>query len=376
MKRKLVKRVLTFMMLLALLISTASPIFTYAEELPKDEETKDIESVGSMEEGQESEEDELEVQSEGVDNTEDGEEIDKNNNDQYDVTKPVIEKIEFPQQGATVKANDTIQLYIYAYDTGTEEGALEVDVSISAVGTNDYGYGDLECSYDEKEKRYVCSYTLNGANAEKIAVTSIRVTDKAKNYIDYTCYDYDEREYKYWFNIEQQELKKINIKKFELKQNGQILKDANDLEMFFELEEEIEEGYRIYVSFANKTETREFSFYSEDSSNKKEFDYYRYSSGSCSDGEWELKDIYVTKGTMGRKEFLQIDDIGDCQYIIKKNETETETATEKPVITSVSVERNGEMLVAGEQVKITVRAESSGLLNKKGFVEFQAASGV
>lgn len=112
MKRKLVKRVLTFMMLLALLISTASPIFTYAEELPKDEETRDIESVGSMEERHESEEDELEVQSEGVDNTEDGEEIDENNNDQYDVTKPVIEKIEFPQQGATVKANDTIQLYI------------------------------------------------------------------------------------------------------------------------------------------------------------------------------------------------------------------------------------------------------------------------
>lgn len=366
MKRKLVKRVLTFMMLLALLISTASPIFTYAEELPKDEETRDIESVGSMEERHESEEDELEVQSEGVDNTEDGEEIDENNNDQYDVTKPVIEKIEFPQQGATVKANDTIQLYIYAYDTGTEEGALEVDVSISAVGTNDYGRGDLECSYDEKEKRYVCSYTLNGANAEKIAVTSIRVTDKAKNYIDYTCYD---NGYKYWANIEQQESKQINIKNFELKQNGQTLNEKDDLEMFLELEEELEDDYSVYVSFENKSIR---GFYLSCGENRKKFDCKTVVGTSYEDGDWTLKEIYVKKGSLGKREALEKDHIEVCKYTVKK--TETEIVKEKPVITSVSLDRNGEMLTAGDEAKIIVEVTSSNELKAYGTIKFVTAS--
>lgn len=373
MKRKLMKRVFTFMMLFALLISTARPVFTYAEELPGNEEKRDTENVGSMENSQETEGGEAVVQSEGLDGTESGDKTDKNDNGQYDVTKPVIEKVEFPQQGTIVKADDTILLYVYAYDTGTDEGALDVAVSISTVETSDYGSVSMKCSYDEKEKRYVCNCVLNGSSVEKIAVSSIRVADKSGNYVDYTCYD-ENGDYKYWVNTEQKELKEIHIKRFEFKQNGQTLNEKDSLEMFMELEEEIEDDYSIYASFERASEigTNSREFYLNREGNGKEFSCTETVNTYHEDGEGVLKEIYMKKGSLGKRETLQIDHIEECKYMVKK----TEIVKEKPVIVSVSMDRNGEMLSAGDEVKITVEATSSGQLSEYGTVEFMPASNI
>lgn len=371
MKRKLIKRVLTFMMLLALLVSTANPIFTYAEELPENGMKSDTENGGDIENELKSGTETVAVTPGEGDNVEGGDKTDQNNDGQYDVTKPVIEKVEFPQQGTTIKVDETILLYVYAYDTETEEGALDVNATISAVGTNNYGYEEMECSYDEKEKRYVCSYNLDGANVEKIVISSIRVTDKAGNYSDHTCQD-EKYEYKYWINTEQQEVKEKHIKKFELKQNGQILNENDNLEMFLELEEEIEDGYSIYVIFENGSSGR--GFYLNYGANKKEFDCKTTVGTDYGDGEWILKGISLKKGALGKWTTLQIDHIEECKYTVKKTETEVET--EKPVITSVSLDRNGEMLTAGDKAIITVGVDSSNGLYWYGTVEFMATSNI
>ena len=43
----------------------------------------------------------------------------------------MIEKVEFPKKGTTIKADETLQLYVYAYDTETEEGELRIETWIS-----------------------------------------------------------------------------------------------------------------------------------------------------------------------------------------------------------------------------------------------------
>ena len=90
---------------------------------------------------------------------------------------------------------------------------------------------------------------------------------------------------------------------------------------------------------------------------------------------WTLQGIYVKKDSLGKKESLNIDDIGECKYIVKK--TESNVTKSKPVITSVSLDKNGEMLSAGDKVNITIGAVSDeGKLNEYGHVSFFAVSNI
>lgn len=164
-------------------------------------------------------------------------------NEQYDTTKPVIEKVEFSQQGITVKADETIYLYVYTCDTGTEEGKLVVDARISADG----GIAYMDTSFDAGKGCYVCEYNLAGTSAEKVNISSIKVTDLAGNYTEYSCYE--NGGYQYWVSVEQQTSEEIHIKKFELKQNGQTLNEKDVLEMSLETEEDIKEEYSVYARF-------------------------------------------------------------------------------------------------------------------------------
>ena len=117
MRRKLIKGILTFTLLIAMLVTMANPVSIYAEEPATDD--KQTEAGDTADDNQDFDGEQKEPQeSEGTTGTE------KAGDGQYDTTKPVIEKVEFPQQGTTVKADETIRLYVYAYDTGTEEGKL------------------------------------------------------------------------------------------------------------------------------------------------------------------------------------------------------------------------------------------------------------
>ncbi len=362
MKRKLIKRISIFALLIAMLVTMANPVSIYAEEPATDD--KMTEAGDNTETNQDLDEEKETQESGGTTGTE------KAGNGQYDTTKPVIEKVEFPQQGTTVKADETIRLYVYAYDTGTEEGKLSVEARISADGDTVY----MNTSYDIEKGCYVCEYTLSNTSAEKISISSIEVTDKASNYINYSCYE--NGEYKYWVSVEQQTSEEVHIKKFEFKQNGQTLDENGMLEMTLETEEELE-GYRIYASFqcknASYTSTREFSFYSVNTENKKEFKSNNTVGIYYGDGTWTLQSIYIKKGSIGKAEYLNIDSIGECKYIVKK----TVSNVTKPVITSVSLDRNGETLSAGDSVNITIEAVSDeGKLDERGYVYFRAISDI
>ncbi len=135
MRRKLIKGILTFTLLIAMLVTMANPVSIYAEEPVVDD--KKTEAGDTTETNQDLDEEKVTQESEEAIETE------KAGNRQYDITKPVIEKVEFPQQGTTVKADETIRLYVYAYDTGTEEGKLKVEARISADGGTAYMDGYL-----------------------------------------------------------------------------------------------------------------------------------------------------------------------------------------------------------------------------------------
>lgn len=95
MKRKLIKGVLTFTLLLAMLVTMANPVSIYAEEPAVDD--KKTEAGDNAETNQDLNEEKVTQESEEAIETE------KAGNRQYDITKPVIEKVEFPQRGYNCK---------------------------------------------------------------------------------------------------------------------------------------------------------------------------------------------------------------------------------------------------------------------------------
>ncbi len=361
MKRKLIKGILTFTLLLAMLVTMANPVSIYAEEPAVDD--KKAEAGDNTETNQDLSEEKVTQESE--------EATEKAGNEQYDTTKPVIEKVEFPQQGTTVKADETIRLYVYAYDTGTEEGDLRVSARISSEGSSTF----MEGSYDAEKGCYVCEYNLAGTSTEKVNVSSIEVTDLAGNYTEYSCFE--NGEYLYWVSVEPQASEEIHIKKFELKQNGQTLNEKDVLEMSLETEEDIKEGYSVYARFKLDNGTmgspRDFSLYSSslNTENRKKFEYRTEVGTYHADGPWTLEGIYIKKGALGKEESLDIAGIGEFLYRVKK----TVPSVIKPTITSVSLDKNGEFLSAGDSVNITIGATADkGTLSEYGSVVFYAGS--
>lgn len=366
MKRKLIKKISVFALLLAMLVTMANPVSIYAEELATDD--KQTEADDTADDKQDFDEEPKEPQeSEGTTGTE------KAGGRQYDTTEPVIEKVEFPQQGTTVKADETIRLYVYAYDTGTEEGSLNVEAEISADG----GRTNMKTSYDVEKGCYVCEYNLAGTGAENVSVFSIKATDLAGNYTEYSCYE--NGGYKYWVSVESQASEEIHIKKFELKQNGRTLNEKDVLEMSLETEEDIKEGYFVYACFKldNGTIGSPRNFYLGrsplDPENRKKFEYRSEVGTNHADGPWTLEGIYIRKGSLGKEESLDITGIGEFLYRVKK----TVSSVIKPTITSVSLEKNGEFLSAGDSVNITIGVTGDkDRLNKNGNAVFCAGSNI
>lgn len=137
-----------------------------------------------------------------------------------DINKPVIEKVEFGQQGQTLKDGDIVSFHIYAYDADTE--VESVRVTISYTGSENYSIGDsIWGEYDESLGCYVASMELQNVGTGKVDVTGIRVVDSNSNYVDYSNPE------EFWFQTDG-DLADAQMKEFYFPLNGETISD-NDL---------------------------------------------------------------------------------------------------------------------------------------------------
>lgn len=300
-------------------------------------------------------------------------EMSSTDDEQFDITPPTIEKIEFPQQGQTLKVGDTVSLYVYAYDTETAEGGLKVTASL-ALENSASSQTDMAVSYDAENKRYECNCILPDSALEKIVVSRITVDDKYHS-TSATCHE--NKDYIYWFFVEQTESTPLHAKSFILTQNGQTLDVGDRIGASLETVEVINDSYHVYAVFQNvNNNTQSILLYASDSTHKN-FSGSTIIDSYNSDGEWTLKRIYVDKGSLSGKQDLVIDDIATCGYTIMKNTSGTNTSL-TPTIKSVSLDNNGEMLSVGDKVTITVSAEAGkdATLRSSGSITFMAASSI
>ncbi len=343
--KKLIKKSLCFAILSTLVITMSQPIFSRAEGSTPEEKQK-------------------------------SEKMQEQTNIQYDVTKPVIEKVEFLQQGRTLKEGDTIILKVQAYDADSE---IEQVYANGSIENSDSFI--MEGVYSEEEECYVCEYTLQNVYGNVLTIDTITVVDQYRNYTNWPTVDPENGSYTFRANLEcqRQEEVGINIKKFVFKQNGQKVNEETLLELTLETEEFLEGDCLLanfqYHAFDSKGGSFSIPLQRSETSDKVFVcDGYRIEEDyvwARQEGRWDLSGLYIERDSemIG----LQVNnlDIENYYYLFSNQEKED---TEAPVITDVRLEKNGELLYAGESTHITVRATDNVGLQENCRVVFSATA--
>ncbi len=291
---------------------------------------------------------------------------------QFDINAPVINDLKLLQQGQTLKKEDIAILEIYAYDQDSD--IEEINVSAGYEGGH---WVDGEVSYNEEKECYEWKHKLENISGNKLMIYSVTVTDKIGHSTSRSTLENGEG---IWADVEwqQPETEEVHITDFQLKQNGQTISETDLLEMSLETDKTFERR-EVFVDFQNIRGTKITVSLCADESGKV-FRNSQYSvGGNAGNGKWTLSSIYIMDSPASPVK-LYTDQIRmeDYSFTLKKtlDSGEIEETGEAPEITQVELEKNGEVLNAGEQASITIYVSDKQEMQEIGYVSFRAVSDI
>ena len=282
---------------------------------------------------------------------------------QYDTAKPVIEKVEFPQNGQTLNEGDRVELYVYAYDADSGISAAYAEV---ALGKDDkYTTFVMNQTYDEEKGCYVLWYDLNGVSGLEGYIRSIRVTDTAGNYCEWPEYDPETYQHLYTFDVTDSDLPEYHATDFQLDVNGQTLQVGDEYNISLAVEPAYSGGGSVIVNFSNGVNNSFGCYlsYNEETGN--------YSGGSIIDNflagdKWVLQSVEIQSSGLDIP--ILMDGMENYWF-----EVEALSDQENPKIASIELEKNGEILRPGEQAVLRIKAEDNEAVNTDPYSWPQAA---
>ncbi|MCI8668816.1 MAG: leucine-rich repeat domain-containing protein [Lachnospiraceae bacterium] len=282
----------------------------------------------------------------------------------YDVTKPVINSIEIDKQGETLTVGDTVTIYVDAYDVG-----VGIDyVEIMLWWENKSG-GSERLYWNENVMKYERVIDIDSnSSAGKYYITGVLAKDINGNYM--------EKDVFYWYNVERDDIKDkeapvvesihltkngIDISPGDVFSKGDIIhisikaidnvELANTAEINFRLIDKLEGYYSQYdykyirLPYLEDTQCYEGSF---------EINDWLYP------GTWKLSDVDVEDTSKNRTCLANSKDkIMDIEFKIQNDDFDTEP----PILHSFSIDRAGEFVRSGDCVKITAEITDNRGIN-------------
>ena len=349
-KRKQLKKCSAVLLAISLILSMAVPRIASAEETsakPSVEQTDDTQTA----------------QKEG----DKGDSVQTVADNQYDTTKPVIEKVKFPQNGQTLKVGDTLKFYVYAYDADSGINSIYAYLNYQKGGQYVSG-NSLTCTYDETEKRYELTCTLSERNVDSAAITTIKAVNKNSNYVNWECWDSSAGTHKYAVKIEPTEFPTVSVRNFTLASNQQTVEAGTQLAYSFELEGDTlptdESG--ITVEFRNETNHHTFGTTADFDSADGKYKGLVYADYPA--GKWELDAIY--QNVDGATWNFQMENMKNFWFEVPESQSSI------PQITSIALEKNGEVLKKGEKVTLSVKVESKETMGDYGSAYFRPSADI
>lgn len=281
----------------------------------------------------------------------------------YDITKPVINFIEIDKQGETLTVGDTVTIYVDAYDAGVGIDYVEIMLKENTSGGSERLY------WNEKVMKYEKVITIDSNTlAGKYCITQVLAKDINGNY--------EEKDVFYWYNVERDDItdkEAPEVESVHLTKNGidicsddvfskgdiihisikarDNVKLANTAEITFRLIDKLE-GYDssyhykfIRLPYLEDTQCYEGSF---------EIDDCLYP------GRWKLSDVDVEDTSRNITCLANSKDkIMDIEFKIQNDDFDTEP----PILHSFSIDRAGEFVRSGDCVKITAEITDNRGIN-------------
>lgn len=281
----------------------------------------------------------------------------------YDTTAPVIESVSIDKQGETIGEDDTFKISIKAYDSdsGIQDISLHVNTQSENAypGNLDYSYADGDLQFNEATNCYECTIKVSDAGilTGKAYISLLSVTDKAGNYsravVSSTYGDANafESDALYWVDVQRNDSERPVITSVQLKENGQTVKPGNTI--------------HLTISATDNSALSDFStvyFYPSDKGDNHTMYLEWDASAGCYTGTWDIPDtivpgeyyinqIDVTDVTGNRAEVEGT--IREEYRVTIQNDSYVDNEKNAPKINSFSMDKAGETLTAGDQVKFT-----------------------
>ena len=281
--------------------------------------------------------------------------------DQYDVNKPVIEEVIFDQNGKEMTWDDTLELRVKAYDSDSGIANVRSTAYFYDEADGYYSGFEFDFSYDEESGYWVGTLDLYDISDTDGYIGEIRVIDQKGNYASWNCMN-EQGSQLYTFSVAAQELGEYHAISFDITQNHQTIKAGGELQMSLSVDKIYESmnSSGIYVWFKNEEtgEEENFWFYNEDGNT---YTTYTTTGTSMSGGKWVLDRMEFDLRINGVP--IQLDQINAADYWFNVEELPQVEDQEAPVITSIEMDKNGEIVHPGDQVNIRVQAKDNVALD-------------
>lgn len=288
-----------------------------------------------------------------------------------DINRPVLEKVEFLQQGQMLTDGDTVEFLVYAYDADSEISEVRVVLQYS-TGENEYTTEMLPWEYDEARGCYVASMELSNVGTGKVSGYSITVVDTYSNYVTYDTPE------DFWFETEGSG-SDVSISEFYFPVNGQTmtLDELQDkiYDSWLDIDGEMSDDV-ITMQFAMQEGSYEhISLDFEWNENTGRYEAYSFGY-SLPEPEEELTASFVLSDIsvmrFGGYEHFTID--GMENYSVNVRISADEAAQAK--MTSITLDKNQQIVRAGDQVKITVKVDNPDAVEDYGYAYFNSAADI
>lgn len=280
--------------------------------------------------------------------------------DKADIDAPVIEDFEFEENGQTLTRDGILHFSMLAYDADSGIKTITVELNCGVWKT-------VQLRESEEKNRYEGSISCSVFEGKNGYISSIYVEDMSGNCTDGKEYVFDEDfNYRYQFTLDYEEEKPevvedLSIFNFEMKKNpsnedGKLrVGDTVTYTADFSYAESGIKTANIFLrSYANATMKVASAPMECDTENKKLSGTYTITEETYP-SSWTLASIDVRKENGRYVEFYpaRIEPNKDLKFEVVQEDFDTE----KPVIESVSIDKNGQWVKAGDIITITAKVK-------------------